>query len=210
MASTALDRKSYMSVTNLFSNMDYKKDIINYFQNVKDTLDKISVEDLNTLLNLLNKARDENRFVFICGNGGSASTASHFCCDFNKGISSDQNSKFRFVCLSDNIPTLMAYANDYSWEEIFVGPLRNLFHEGDFVIGISGSGNSSNVIKALQYANEHQGISIGLTGYDGGIVKKISQYNVHVPIRDMQVSEDLHLLLDHCMMSILCKHGENR
>lgn len=210
MASTALDRKSYMSVTNLFSNMDYKKDIINYFQNVKDTLDKISVEDLNTLLNLLNKARDENRFVFICGNGGSASTASHFCCDFNKGISSDQKSKFRFVCLSDNIPTLMAYANDYSWEEIFVGPLRNLFHEGDFVIGISGSGNSSNVIKALQYANEHQGISIGLTGYDGGIVKKISQYNVHVPIRDMQVSEDLHLLLDHCMMSILCKHGENR
>jgi len=199
-----------MSVTNLFSNMDYKKDIINYFQNVKDTLDKISVEDLNTLLNLLNKARDENRFVFICGNGGSASTASHFCCDFNKGISSDQKSKFRFVCLSDNIPTLMAYANDYSWEEIFVGPLRNLFHEGDFVIGISGSGNSSNVIKALQYANEHQGISIGLTGYDGGIVKKISQYNVHVPIRDMQVSEDLHLLLDHCMMSILCKHGENR
>jgi D-sedoheptulose 7-phosphate isomerase len=190
--------------------MDYKKDIINYFQNVKDTLDKISVEDLNTLLNLLNKARDENRFVFICGNGGSASTASHFCCDFNKGISSDQKSKFRFVCLSDNIPTLMAYANDYSWEEIFVGPLRNLFHEGDFVIGISGSGNSSNVIKALQYANEHQGISIGLTGYDGGIVKKISQYNVHVPIRDMQVSEDLHLLLDHCMMSILCKHGENR
>lgn len=190
--------------------MDYKKDIINYFQNVKDTLDKISVEDLNTLLNLLNKARDENRFVFICGNGGSASTASHFCCDFNKGISSDQKSKFRFVCLSDNIPTLMAYANDYSWEEIFVGPLRNLFHEGDFVIGISGSGNSSNVIKALQYANEHQGISIGLTGYDGGIVKKISQYNVHVPIRDMQVSEDLHLLLDHCMMSILCQHGENR
>lgn len=190
--------------------MDYKKDIINYFQNVKDTLDKISVEDLNTLLNLLNKARDENRFVFICGNGGSASTASHFCCDFNKGISSDQKSKFRFVCLSDNIPTLMAYANDYSWEEIFVGPLRNLFQEGDFVIGISGSGNSSNVIKALQYANEHQGISIGLTGYDGGIVKKISQYNVHVPIRDMQVSEDLHLLLDHCMMSILCKHGENR
>lgn len=190
--------------------MDYKEDILTYFQKVKDTIDKVSAEDLNTLLNLLNKARDEKKFVFICGNGGSASTASHYCCDFNKGVSSEQSSKFRFVCLSDNTATMMAYANDFSWEEIFVGPLRNLFHEGDYVIGISGSGNSANVINALQYANEHHGVSIGITGYDGGTIKKISQYNVHVPIHDMQVSEDIHLMLDHCMMSILCKHGENR
>ena len=190
--------------------MDYKKDILNYFEKVKTTIDKVSVDDLNLLMNLLNKARDEKKTVFICGNGGSASTASHYCCDFNKGISSSQQNKFRFVCLSDNVPSMMAYANDFSYEEIFVGPLRNLYNEGDYVIGISGSGNSSNVIKALQYANEHGGISIGITGYDGGIVKKICQYNVHIPIMDMQVSEDLHLMLDHCMMSILCKYGEER
>ncbi len=190
--------------------MDYTKDIQNYLNRVKDTIDKLSVESINTLLSILNKARDEKRFVFICGNGGSASTASHYCCDFNKGISSSQKSKFRFVCLSDNVPSMMAYANDFSYEEIFVGPLRNLFNEGDYVIGISGSGNSSNVIKALQYANEHGGVSVGITGYDGGIIKQISQYNVHVPIMDMQISEDLHMMLDHCMMSILCKYGEER
>ena len=190
--------------------MDYKKDIEEYFAKVKATIVKISVENVDKLLNILNKARDEKRFVFICGNGGSASTASHYCCDFNKGISSAQRSKFRFVCLSDNVPSMMAYANDFSYEEIFIGPLRNLFNEGDYVIGISGSGNSSNVIKALQYANEHGGVSVGITGFDGGIVKQICQYNVHVPVMDMQVSEDLHIMLDHCMMSILCKYGEER
>lgn len=190
--------------------MNYINDITEYFDRVKQTIDRISKEDLNTLLNILNKARDEGHYIFICGNGGSASTASHFCCDFNKGISTEQNKKFRFVCLSDNVPSLMAYANDFGYEEVFVGPLRNLFRKGDYVIGISGSGNSSNVIKALQYANENEGISIGITGYDGGIVKQISQYNVHIPIKDMQISEDLHLILDHCMMNILCKHGEDR
>ena len=190
--------------------MNYIQDIADYFEKVKSTIDKISKEDLNTLLNLLNKARDEGRFVFVCGNGGSASTASHYCCDFNKGISSEQRTKFRFVCLSDNVPSMMAFANDFSYEEIFVGPLRNLFNPGDYVIGISGSGNSENVIRALRYANENGGITIGITGYDGGIVKQISHYNVHVPVMDMQVSEDMHLMINHCMMSLLCKYGEER
>jgi len=190
--------------------MDYTNDITSYFNKVKETIDKINPAELNNLLNLLNKARDDGRFVFICGNGGSASTASHYCCDFNKGISSSQKSKFRFVCLSDNVPSMMAYANDFSYDEVFIGPLRNLFNPGDVVIGISGSGNSTNVIKALEYANQQGGVSVGITGYDGGIIKKISQHNVHVPVMDMQVSEDLHLMLDHCMMSILCKYGEER
>lgn len=190
--------------------MDYTKDISEYFSRVKETIDKLSEVDLSEIMNVLNKARDEKRHIFICGNGGSASTASHFCCDFNKGISSNQKSKFRFLCLSDNIPSMMAYANDFSYEEIFVGPLRNLFNKGDLVIGISGSGNSSNVIKALQYANDNEGISIGITGYDGGVIKKICKYNVHVPVMDMQISEDIHMMFDHCMMSILCKYGEQR
>ena len=92
--------------------MDYRKEITLYFEKVKAAIDKVSKDDLNSLLNLLNKARDEGRFVFVCGNGGSASTASHYCCDFNKGISNEQKSKFRFVCLSDNVPSMMAYAND--------------------------------------------------------------------------------------------------
>jgi D-sedoheptulose 7-phosphate isomerase len=190
--------------------MDYINDITQYFEKVKNTIDMVPKAELNELLNILNKARDEQRIVFICGNGGSSSTASHYCCDFNKGISSDQKSKFRFLCLSDNIPSMMAYANDFDYSEIFVGPLRNLFSPGDYVIGISGSGNSSNVVKAIEYANEHGGVTIGITGYDGGKVKKLCQHNVHIPVMDMQVSEDLHLMIDHCMMSILCRHGEER
>lgn len=190
--------------------MDFRNDIRNYFRIEKETIDNISIDDLNAVLNVLNRARDERRTVFICGNGGSAATASHFCCDFNKGISADQQSKFRFICLSDNIPTMMAYANDFNYEEIFVGPLRNLFREGDYVIGISGSGNSMNVVKAIEYANEHHGVTIGLTGYSGGKVKQLCQYNVHVPVDNMQIAEDLHMILDHCMMTILCKYGEER
>ena len=185
--------------------MDYTKDISEYFSRVKETIDKLSEVDLSEIMNVLNKARDEKRHIFICGNGGSASTASHFCCDFNKGISSNQKSKFRFLCLSDNIPSMMAYANDFSYEEIFVGPLRNLFNKGDLVIGISGSGNSSNVIKALQYANDNEGISIGITGYDGGVIKKICKYNVHVPVMDMQISEDMHMIFDHMMYYVFTR-----
>lgn len=186
--------------------VDYKEDICEYFERVKVVLDSIRKEDLNLLMNLLVKARDRGSFVFVMGNGGSASTASHYVCDFNKGISYGKDKMFKFICLNDNLPTMMAYANDISYDEIFVGPLRNFLSEGDVVIGISGSGNSANVVKALQYTNEHGGISVGITGFDGGKVKQLSQYNVHVPIDDMQVAEDLHMVLDHCMMKILSKY----
>ena len=186
--------------------MDYKEDIQSYFGKVKATIDKISIEDLNTLMNILNKARDENRFVFICGNGGSASTASHYCCDFNKGISMGKDKMFKFICLNDNIPTMMAYANDLSYADVFVGPLKNFMQAGDIVIGISGSGNSENVVRAIQYANENGGVTVGLTGYSGGKIKQLSKYNVHIPIDDMQITEDLHMVLDHCMMKILCNY----
>jgi D-sedoheptulose 7-phosphate isomerase len=114
---------------------------------------------------------------------------------------------FKFICLNDNIPTMMAYANDLGWEEIFVGPLKNFLQKDDFVIGISGSGNSNNVIKALEYANSNGAITVGLTGYSGGKVKQICKYNVNIPIDDMQITEDLHMVLDHCIMSILCENN---
>lgn len=186
--------------------IDYKEDICEYFERVKAVLDSIRKEDLNLLMNLLVEARDRGSLVFVMGNGGSASTASHYVCDFNKGISYGKDKMFKFICLNDNLPTMMAYANDISYDEIFVGPLRNFLSEGDVVIGISGSGNSANVVKAIQYTNEHGGISVGITGFDGGKVKQLSQYNVHVPIDDMQVAEDLHMVLDHCMMKILSKY----
>lgn len=185
--------------------MDYSIDIDAYLNRLKQTIDRISIEELNILMNILVKAKDEGRTIFIMGNGGSAATASHYVCDFNKGVSFNQERKFRFICLNDNIPTLMAYANDLSFEDIFVEQLKNYFKEGDIVLGISGSGNSKNVIKAIEYANNNGGITAGLTGYNGGKLKDLVKHSVHIPIDDMQITEDLHMVLDHCMIKILSK-----
>ena len=185
--------------------MDYRKEIEAYFEKEKQGLDAISKEELNELMNLLMNAREEGKTIFIMGNGGSAATASHYVCDFNKGISYGKEKMFKFICLNDNIPTMMAYANDMSYADVFVGPLKNFMQEGDIVIGISGSGNSVNVVRAIQYANNNGGITVGLTGYSGGKVKQLSKYNVHVPVDDMQITEDLHMVFDHCMMKILNK-----
>ena len=101
-------------------------EVTEYFDRLKNTLDKISKDDLNTVMNELVKAKDEGRQVFIMGNGGSAATASHYVCDFNKGISLGKEKKFKFICLNDNIPTMMAIANDLSYDDIFIYPLQNI------------------------------------------------------------------------------------
>jgi len=180
--------------------------ITTYFDKLKKTIDLISKTDLNNLMNVLDQAKEHGKNIFIMGNGGSAATASHYCCDFNKGISINKDKKYKLICLNDNIPTMTAYANDISYDEIFVGQLNNLMNNGDYVIGISGSGNSKNVIKALEYANANDAVTIGITGYNGGEIKKICKYNMHIPVNDMQITEDLHMVLGHCMMKIFCKY----
>lgn len=174
-----------------------------YLDRIKKTLDKLDRNEIETFLNVLVKAKDEGKTIFIMGNGGSAATASHFCCDFNKGVSYGKDRRFKFICLNDNVPTMMAYSNDVSYDEVFVEPLKNFLKEGDLVIGISGSGNSKNVIKAIEYANKNGGITIGITGYNGGRLKQISKYSVNTNIDDMQISEDVHMILDHLCSKIL-------
>lgn len=183
--------------------MNYTQAIDNYFERLKTTLDRIDKEAISKLMNLLEQSREEGHQVFIMGNGGSAATASHYVCDFNKGVSLGQDKRYKFICLNDNIPSLMAYGNDLSYNDIFLYPLQTYFQKGDLVIGISGSGNSENVVRALEWANAHGGYTIGLTGYSGGKVKQLCKHNVHIPINDMQIAEDLHMVLDHCMMKIL-------
>lgn len=183
--------------------MNYTKEIEKYIETEKCVLDHIDKKDVNEVMNILENAREKGKHIFICGNGGSAATASHFCCDFNKGVSLEQEQKYNFECLNDNIPTMMAVANDIGYEEIFVVPLQNKMEEGDVVIGISGSGNSSNVLKAIEYANANGGITIGLVGYDGGALKKAARHAIHVNIDNMQIVEDVHMILDHVMMYVL-------
>jgi len=183
--------------------MKYKSEIETYLNKLKTTIDALPVESIDTLMSVLVKASTEHRTVFVMGNGGSAATASHFVCDFNKAVSIHKLNKFKMICLNDNVPIMMAYANDMNFEEIFIHQLKNFFSPGDVVVGISGSGNSMNIIKAIEYANENGGTTIGLTGFNGGKLKKIVHYNVNVPIDDMQIVEDLHLALNHCMTQIL-------
>ncbi len=182
---------------------NYKQQIKNYIEMEKEVLSNLSLESINKVINILEDARLKGRRIFICGNGGSASTASHFECDFNKGISYDQQVKYDLECLSDNVPMMMAIANDISYDDIFVVPLRNKLKCGDVVIGISGSGNSENVVRAITYGNEIGAETIALVGYDGGRLKNIARYYIHVNIDNMQIVEDVHLVLNHLMMFIL-------
>lgn len=182
---------------------NYEEHIKNYIEMEKAVLTSLSPADISSVMNVLENARLKGNRVFICGNGGSASTASHFACDFNKGISYDRQVKYDFECLNDNVPMMMAIANDIGYDDIFVVPLRNKLKTGDVVIGISGSGNSENVIRAIKYGNEAGAETIGLVGYDGGRLKKVAKYHIHVEVNNMQIVEDIHLVLDHMMMFIL-------
>lgn len=177
--------------------------IKSYFKLINEALNKINETEILNISELLFDAYNKNSKVFIMGNGGSASTASHFACDINKGVSYNLQKRFKVISLTDNLPTILAYANDTSYDDIFIEQLKNFIEIDDLVIGISGSGNSVNVLKAIDYANKVGNITIGITGYDGGKLKKIAKYNFNIGIADMQISEDIHLILIHILMRIL-------
>jgi D-sedoheptulose 7-phosphate isomerase len=171
-----------------------------YITEVKNALDSINTEELETIVSILKNAREKDSAIFIFGNGGSASTASHFACDINKGVSYGKEKRFRVFCLNDNIPTLLAYSNDVGYDVVFVEQLRNFVKKDDVVIGISGSGNSKNVLLAIEYANQQEAISIGITGFDGGKLRTIARHSFNAGVNDMQLSEDLHMMWVHIMM----------
>lgn len=174
-----------------------------YIRYLKEAIDSLSLDCFEDILNAIVRVYENDNSVFVMGNGGSSATASHFACDINKGVSSGLSKRFKVICLNDNIPTLLAYANDASYDDVFVEQLKNFFATGDLVIGISVSGNSNNVIKAVEYANEHEGTSIALTGFDGGQLAKTASISMVVPIYDMQKAEDIHLILSHMIMQSL-------
>lgn len=186
-------------------NIDFSAGIKDYFTRLKNVIDNLDIDEINTFMNVLFDAYKNEKQVIIMGNGGSATTASHFVVDMNKCVSYERDKRFKVISLADSISTMMSYANDVSYDEIFVEQLKNFLNEGDVVIGLSGSGNSKNVLKAIDYANKNGGITIGWTGYDGGQLKKISKYSVNANVDDMQLSEDIHLLLTHICMQLYIK-----
>ena len=142
--------------------------------------------------------------MFIMGNGGSGSSASHAAGDLNKGVSYGREKRFRVMSLNDNMATLTAYANDVSYSEAFVEQLKNFLNPGDVVIGISGSGNSASILKAIEYANQQGAVTVGMCGFSGGKLAGMAQLPVHIPVHDMQKVEDIHMMLFHVAMQVLC------
>jgi D-sedoheptulose 7-phosphate isomerase len=186
--------------------MDFIKEINDYYDREKAAMDKLDRKELNAAMNALLEAYEKGATVYVFGNGGSSATASHMVCDFNKGTCYDLDKKFKFVCLNDNIPVMMALANDTSFEDVFYYQLLDRIQKNDYVLAISGSGNSHNIIKAVTYAKGLGCKIIGMTGYDGGKLAKLSDYQLHVPADDMQITEDLHMGFDHMIMQIFWKY----
>ncbi len=184
--------------------MNYRQQLQEYLQKEIKVIQSLNLDDINAVMNVLEDARLKGRRIFICGNGGSAATASHYASDFNKGVNEYMDVKYDFECLSDNVPAMMAVANDISYEEVFRYPLKNKMKKGDVLIGISGSGNSRNVVCAMEYAKSIGGTTVAIAGYDGGKLKELADYCIHAEVMDMQISEDVHMILDHLMMHALC------
>ena len=183
--------------------MDLKSFTNTYLDDLRKLLDTFDADTFEKIVNqILLAYADENR-IFIIGNGGSAATASHLACDINKGCCYDLDKKFQMICLNDNIPTLMAFANDVSYDVIFVEPLKNFLKPQDLVIGISGSGNSENVLRAIQYAGDNGGHTIGLSGYDGGKLAQMVDIAFVARCNDMQKIEDVHVIVTHMLMQAL-------
>ena len=183
--------------------MEYINKIKNYLDKEIEIIKSLDVVAIDRIMNEIIASKERGSTIYICGNGGSAATASHYCCDFNKGVSGLDSKNTNFVCLSDNVPTMMAIANDISYDDIFSYQLSNRLKDGDIVFVISGSGNSKNVVKAMEVAKAKGNTIIGLCGYRGGKVKEMADICLHVDIDNMQITEDIHMVLDHCMMFIL-------
>jgi len=168
----------------------YKADLIR-------AIESIDLHKVNQAIEWFQESRDTGGNIFVCGNGGSAATASHFACDIVKGCSFNRSNRFRIMALTDQLSTITAYANDVSYDVVFVEQLKNFAQSGDLVMAISGSGNSPNVVRALEYANSIGCRTIALTGRDGGKLGSLAKLNIQVPVAHMGRIEDAHMNVCH-------------
>jgi D-sedoheptulose 7-phosphate isomerase len=168
-----------------------------YRENLLQTIQTINDAKVDQAIEWFRDVRDQGKAIFVTGNGGSAATASHFVCDMVKGASLGKPSRFRIQALHDSMPTLTAYANDLHYQEAAVEQLRNFAAAGDIYMAISGSGNSPNVIRAMEYANSLGCRTLALTGRDGGKLGSLAQLNIQVPEQHMGRIEDAHHIICH-------------
>jgi D-sedoheptulose 7-phosphate isomerase len=177
------------------------KNCRSYFELLSAGVQALPFEQIEGVVQLLLRAYEQQSTVFLFGNGGSAALASHFACDLAKGTATGSQKRFRVLALTDNVPLLTAWANDVKYEHIFSEQLRNFVAPGDVAFAISASGNSPNVLKALRVAKQAGSITAGLTGFSGGRMLALCDACIVVPCDNMQIIEDLHLSIAHCLFT---------
>ena len=168
-----------------------------YFSDMRELLTKLPVLEIEKVIKVIAKARDDNHRIYIFGNGGSSATASHMVCDFAKGSIRPGKNRVKVFSLTDNTPLVTSLANDSAYENIFAEQLENYIEAGDVAIAISGSGNSKNILKGIAVAKAKGAITIGLTAFNGGQLKGLVDIAVLVPVNNMEQAEDTHMILDH-------------
>lgn len=180
-----------------------------FLDRMRDELQRIDPKEVEALADAIHQCYVNNRFVFVCGNGGSGSNASHFCEDLGKGtlrrcdFDNDAKQRLKILSLTDNTPYILAWANDEGFDRIFVEQLKNLASPGDLLIAISGSGNSPNVLRAVDWANQHGLHTFGCTGFSGGKLRTLARECFHVPLDDMGLVESIHLTAFHWVVDDL-------
>jgi D-sedoheptulose 7-phosphate isomerase len=177
--------------------------VINYISELKQTLDALPMENIDRVITILHEARMRGRQIFIMGNGGSASTASHMVCDLGKNTRHQGWPNFKVIGLADNMAIFSAYANDEGYENVFCNQLDSLLLPDDVVIAISASGNSPNVLKAVELAGSQGATTIAFTGFNGGRLAYLVDVNLNVPSNSIEQVEDIHLMLEHLITKVL-------
>lgn len=176
-----------------------------YLDLVTKAIGELPEDKIQDVIDTLRAAHADGRQVFLLGNGGSASTASHIACDFQKGLKESTGKRYRATAVTDNVAVMTAWANDTAYENIYAEQLDSLLEPGDVVVAISGSGNSPNVIKAVERANEMGAITIGWSGFAGGKLAQVAQKPIVVNSDNMQRIEDVHMILGHLVFACLMK-----
>jgi D-sedoheptulose 7-phosphate isomerase len=172
-----------------------------YFSVLAETVERLPYAVIDRVADVLVQAHENGRGVYLFGNGGSAALASHLACDLGKGTVNGSPKRFRVVAFTDNVPLITAWANDARYEDIFSEQLRNFVRPRDIAFAISGSGNSPNVLNALRVARKAGAVNIGLTGFQGGMLRSLCDICMIVPSENMQVIEDLHLSIAHALFT---------
>jgi len=179
--------------------------IADYLRLVKEAISALPEDAIQDVVDTLRKAHTEGKQVFLLGNGGSAANATHIAEDLQKGVKEHTGRRFKVISLADSTPLITAWANDTSYERVFVEQIESLLDPGDVVIAISGSGNSPNVLRAVEKANEMGAVTIGWSGFAGGKLAQIAQKSIVVASDNMQRVEDVHLILGHLVYTCMVK-----